>query len=41
MAGCGTLKDIEAHWSIEDLADANEALDVKDEAEQYAAKRSK
>jgi hypothetical protein len=34
----GSLQEIETHWSIDDLADANEALDVKEEAEAYAHK---
>jgi len=27
-----TLKEIETHWSIDDLMDANEALDVQQNA---------
>ena len=34
MAKIATLHEIESYWSIDDLADANEALDVKFEAEQ-------
>jgi hypothetical protein len=36
-----TLREIETHWSIDDLADAHEVLDIKAEAEQYAARQSK
>lgn len=39
LAGAGSLRDIESHWSIDDLADANEALDIRDEAEDAARKR--
>jgi hypothetical protein len=35
MAGLATMREIETHWTINDLADANEALDIKDEAEQF------
>lgn len=38
LAGLGSLQEIETHWSIDDLADANEALDLKEEAEAYANK---
>ncbi len=38
--GAATLSEIESHWSIDDLADANEALDIKNEAEAYAAKQT-
>ena len=34
-----TLHEVETHWSIDDLADANEALDIKAEAEAKAAKK--
>lgn len=33
-----TLQEIETHWSIDDLCDANEALDVKSDIEHYVAK---
>lgn len=35
MNGIATLKEIETYWTINDLADANEALDIKEEAEAY------
>ena len=41
LAGISTLQEIETHWSIDDLADANEALDIKDEAEDYASRRAR
>jgi len=37
MNGIATLKEIETYWSINDLADANEALDIREEAETYYA----
>jgi len=40
LAGAGRLEEIERHWSIDDLADANEALDVKDEAEEFAHRQA-
>jgi hypothetical protein len=40
LAGAGRLEEIERHWSIDDLADANEALDVRDEAEEFARRQS-
>lgn len=33
LSNVATLEEIETHWSINDLADANEALDVKEEIE--------
>lgn len=36
-----TLREIESYWSIDDLADANEALDIKHEAEAYASRSNK
>ena len=34
-----TLKEIETHYDIVDLFDANEALDLQDEAERRASER--
>ena len=34
MSGKATLQEIETHWSINDLADANEALDIEQDMEQ-------
>ena len=28
-----TLQEIETHWSLDDLLDANDALDLKEQAE--------
>ena len=42
LKGLGTLKEIETYWSINDYADANEVLDIKEDAEAFhsnAAKR--
>lgn len=30
-----TLQEVDEHWDINDLADANEALDIKAEAEWF------
>jgi hypothetical protein len=30
LDGVATLQEIETHWSIDDLADAHEALDARD-----------
>ena len=30
-----TLQELEEHWSIDDLADAHEILDIKQEAEEF------
>ena len=38
-ARIATLQEIDTHWSIDDLADAHEALDIQAEAEAKAAKR--
>ena len=31
MAGIGTLHEIKTQWDIDDLADANDLLDLKEE----------
>ena len=36
MAGKVTLKELETHYSIDDLADMHEAMDVDIEAQNYA-----
>lgn len=33
MANVATLEEIERHWSIIDIFEANEVLDIKDEYE--------
>jgi len=38
-ANIATLGEIQNYWSINDLADANEALDIKEEADEFYAKR--
>jgi hypothetical protein len=35
------LREIEEHWSLEDLVDAHLALDVHDELQRLAYERSK
>jgi hypothetical protein len=35
-----TLHEIESHWSIDDLADAHEALDIRQEAEAKAYRKA-
>ena len=32
LEGIATLHEVDAHWTICDLADANEALDIRDDA---------
>jgi len=34
--GVGTLQEIETHWSLDDLVDANDALDVQTAANNEA-----
>jgi hypothetical protein len=36
MAGLGTLSEVRLQWRIEDIADAWELLDAKEEAERRA-----
>ena len=36
LAKIVTLEEIERSWSINDLMDAHEALDIQQEAEEYA-----
>jgi hypothetical protein len=35
MAGFGTLHEVKHQWTIEDLWDAHEACDIKEEAQAY------
>ena len=35
LEGVATLHEIDTHWTICDLADANEALDIKDDAHAF------
>lgn len=37
----GTLTEVHEHWSIDDLFDAHEVLDVQAEAEAHQAERMK
>lgn len=37
VAGVASLEEIDRHYSIVDMFDANEALDLKEEAEWLAA----
>lgn len=41
LAGVTTLREIQEFWSLKDLMDANEALDVKAEMEDLAMERAK
>jgi len=38
LAKITTLQEIEQHWSIDDLFDAHEALDIQQEAENHNGK---
>ncbi len=38
---CATLREIEEHWSLEDLLDANDACDQKNKAERDAQERAR
>ena len=38
LAGVATLREIEEAWSIMDLLDANEVLDLRERAEREAAR---
>jgi len=40
LAGMASLEEIENKWSLCDLAEANEALDIKEEMEDEARKIS-
>lgn len=40
LAKIATLEEIERSWTINDLMDAHEALDVQAEAEHYAHKNA-
>jgi len=39
MAGLDTLHNVEINWSIDDVEDAHEALDIKAEAEEFAREK--
>lgn len=39
MAGLDTLTNVRDLWSIDDLLDAHEALDIKDEIERSAVEK--
>ncbi len=41
LEGIATLQEIETHWSIDDLADAHEALDLKTSLETAARARAR
>lgn len=41
LEGLATLQEIETHWSIDDLADAHEALDLKATLEIAARARAR
>jgi hypothetical protein len=35
MAGLGSLIDVKTKWTIDDLMDAHECLDIRDEADEH------
>lgn len=41
LEGVGTLTEIEAHWSITDVLDANEALDVQGDVTEWRRRQAK
>lgn len=41
MAGYGTLVEVQTQWSLDDLADALEAIEVSAECEREAAARAR
>lgn len=41
LAKLDTLTNVKFNWTIDDLFDAHEALDIKDEAERFAMERAK
>ena len=41
LSEIATLQEIETHWNIIDLMDANEALDIKAEQEEYEMDKAK
>lgn len=41
LAKITTLQEVENHWSIDDLTDAHELLDIKGEAEEWYYEQNK
>ena len=41
LAKIVTLKEMDTYWKLHDLAEAHEALDLQQEAEEYAARTTK
>lgn len=41
MAQIVTLQEMDEHWTLIDLADCHEALDIQQEAEDYEYKKTK
>ena len=41
VAKIASLEEIETHYTLMDLADANEALDIKAEMEEYEAEKAR
>lgn len=39
--GIATLHEIESYWSITDVLDANEALDVKGDVDEWRARQAR
>jgi len=40
LEGIATLQEIETHWSLYDVLDANEALDEREDAQERAIKKA-
>jgi len=41
ISGIATLEEIERYWNINDLYDAHEAMDIKEELEQHVIEATK
>ena len=41
LAGHGTLIEVQEHWSLDDLVDCHEALDIRAEIEKEEAEKAK
>ena len=41
LEGIATLHEVETYWTLCDLTDANEALDIRDDANNYYSRQGK
>jgi hypothetical protein len=41
LEGLGSLVEVTEQWTIEDLFDAHEALDIRNESQRYYAERKR